>query len=163
TRGDGGTGWSKAWKINFWARMLDGDRAYKLYRELLSKSTLPNLFDTHPPFQIDGNFGSIAGIGEMLIQSQFNELHLLPALPQAWNQGKVNGLCARGAFVVDMQWKEGKLTEAIITSKAGTPCTLRTQVPITVKGAHEKCKRSGEYYLTTFQTQKGEEYTIKAK
>lgn len=163
TRGDGGTGWSKAWKINFWARMLDGDRAYKLYRELLSKSTLPNLFDTHPPFQIDGNFGSIAGIGEMLIQSQFNELHLLPALPQAWSQGKVNGLCTRGAFVVDMQWKEGKLTDATITSKAGTPCTLRTQVPITVKGAHEKSERSGEYYLTTFQTQKGKQYTIKTK
>ena len=162
TRGDGGTGWSKAWKINFWARLLDGDRAHKLYRELLSHSTLPNLFDTHPPFQIDGNFGSIAGLGEMLLQSQFGELHLLPALPAAWHTGTVNGLCARGGFTVDMTWQAGSLTTAVVRSTAGEPCTLRTKTPVKVKGARARSVREGDCYLTTFPTKKGESYMIKS-
>lgn len=163
TRGDGGTGWSKAWKINFWARLLDGNHAYKMYRELLTHSTLPNLFDTHPPFQIDGNFGSIAGIGEMLLQSQHDELHLLPALPDAWADGQVKGLCARGAFTVDMDWSGGQLRTARLTSKAGRDCTLRTACRIRVKGARTRTRRDGDYYVTTFPTRAGKTYFITAR
>ena len=157
-RGDGGTGWSKAWKINFWARLLDGDHAYKMLRELLAKSTLPNLFDTHPPFQIDGNFGAIAGMGEMLLQSQNGELHLLPALPSRWADGEVRGMKARGGFGVDMKWRGGRLVSATITSQAGRPCTLRTAHKVAVKGAKAKSVRQGNYWITTFKTKKGEKY-----
>lgn len=159
-RGDGGTGWSKAWKVNFWARLLDGNHAYKMYRELLSSSTLPNLFDTHPPFQIDGNFGSIAGVGEMLLQSQHEELHLLPALPEAWKQGEVKGLCARGAFTVDLSWKQGKLQSGAVLSNAGKHCTLRTDCPIRVKGTSARSKKEGAYYITTFKTKQGKTYQL---
>lgn len=160
TRGDGGTGWSKAWKINFWARLLDGDRAYKLYRELLSKSTLPNLFDTHPPFQIDGNFGSIAGIAEMMIQSQFDEIHLLPAISADWSEGEVSGLKARGGFTVDIEWEGGELHKAHVLSGAGERCVLRTSVPVKVSKVSAKSVRDGEYYITSFKTKKGESYEI---
>jgi alpha-L-fucosidase 2 len=125
-RGDGGTGWSKAWKVNFWARLLDGDHSYLMLKEQLIHSTLPNLFDTHPPFQIDGNFGATAGVAEMLLQSHTGVVHLLPALPAAaWPNGNVAGLCARGAFDVNMRWEDGKLTGATIFSKAGRTCHLR--------------------------------------
>lgn len=167
-RGDGGTGWSKAWKINFWARLLDGDHAYKMFRELLSKSTLPNLFDNHPPFQIDGNFGSIAGIAEMLLQSQNDELHLLPALPSAWREGSVQGLKARGACTVDLNWADGRLKTALIQSASDQTIKVRTKSQVIVtrakgKPASSHTVKEGEWFITTFRTSAGQNYTLFAE
>jgi alpha-L-fucosidase 2 len=159
-RGDAGTGWSLAWKINFWARLLDGDHAYLILSNLLNVpgshgrtfdtggGTYPNLFDAHPPFQIDGNFGATSGITEMLLQSQIPETRygvpllpsvpiddiqsphgaqivLLPALPSAWPTGSVQGLRARGGFEISEAWQDGKLTKATIRNMSGAGCTVR--------------------------------------
>ena len=125
TRGDGGTGWSKAWKINFWARLRDGERAHKLLEEQLKDATLTNLFDTCPPFQIDGNFGATAGMTEMLLQSQGDVIELLPAMPSEWKSGSVTGLRARGNVQIDMSWEDECLTGAVL--KAGTSSKLRVR------------------------------------
>lgn len=176
-RGDGGTGWSLAWKINFWARLLDGDHAYLLLRNLLTlvgdKSegyggggSYANLFCAHPPFQIDGNFGSLAGMTEMLLQSHADELHLLPAFPSAWKSGEVSGLCGRSAFVVDMAWSEGRLAKAKVHSKQGRRCVLRTDCPVSVLGLSvksvEHATEFGTYYVTEFDTKAGKTYVVNA-
>lgn len=143
-RGDGATGWSMGWKLNQWARLQDGNHAYTLFGNLLKNGTVDNLWDTHPPFQIDGNFGGTAGITEMLLQSHMGFIQLLPALPDAWKDGSIYGICAKGNFEIDITWKDGLLKEATILSKAGQNCIV---------------KYAGQ--TISFKTVKGRSYQLK--
>jgi alpha-L-fucosidase 2 len=198
-RGDVSTGWSMAWKINWWARLHDGEHAYKILStafafidpnkekaQMSGGGTYPNLFDAHPPFQIDGNFGATAGITEMLLQSHDGQVSLLPALPAAWANGSVNGIKARGNFTVDMIWKKGKLVQGKIVSVIGGVCKLRTNEPVKIievrstdehnanalqtmygKPPYQKNENAklaevdtSKGYIISFKTEKGKTYTV---
>jgi alpha-L-fucosidase 2 len=180
--GDEGAGWSKAWKINLLARLLDGEKSYVLLRELLTLSndfdsksasapeaasigsggTYPNLFCAGPPFQIDGNFGGTAGINEMLLQSQANEIHLLPAIPKVWANGNFKGLKARGGFEVDAEWENGLPVKVTIQSNLGNDCVIRSACSIKADGINLIAEKQGDYFMLKFKTKKGVNYILTA-
>nr|WP_241774341.1 glycoside hydrolase family 95 protein [Flavobacterium sp. Root935] len=172
-RGDDGTGWSLAWKVNMWARLLDGNHAYRLFKNQLRLTKennteysrhggcYPNLFDAHPPFQIDGNFAGTAGVIEMLMQSQNKEIHLLPALPDSWTDGAIKGITAKGNFTVDIKWNDGKMSQAKIVSNKGGICAVRAGEPFVIEKLNIKSEKSSIGYTAVFETKKGTSYTIK--
>ena len=160
SHGGGHTGWSRAWIINHWARLGDGVKVYENVRALLSWSTSSNLFDMHPPFQIDGNFGGSAGIAEALLQSQGGEIELLPALPEEWSEGSFRGLRARGGFELDARWSEGRLQEAAVRSLAGGICRIVSPKSVLITCGGEKVEHSYEDGTVSFETEAGKEYKI---
>ena len=167
-RGDGGTGWSKAWKVNFWARLLDGNHSHKMLSEQLKQSTLDNLWDTHPPFQIDGNFGATAGVAEMLLQSHTGVVDVLPALPDFWNTGSVKGLRARGGHTVDVDWTSGTPTRIAVKPDHNGPVTLRSSLfggrfEVVDARTHKPVNVTRDGNEITFTAAKGHEYVASSQ
>ncbi|HVS96263.1 MAG TPA: glycoside hydrolase family 95 protein [Puia sp.] len=169
-RGDGGTGWSMAWKVSLWARLRDGNHAHRLFTRLLQLThedghssgggVYPDLFDACPPFQIDGNFGGTAGVAEMLLQSQEGVIDLLPALPEAWKDGSFKGLVARGGFVVDASWKDGQVVDAVVVPRADGVCRVRSAVPLKLEGHKTHSAKAGDGWLVEWTGKRGSVYRL---